>query len=170
MTGLRVTTAKGEFTIALALTAAPHTTGYFVELARSGALDNSSIYRLVGEDNAVHAAEHPIAVLQGGLQAEDPQPIAPIPHEGTDVTQLRHKRWTVSTARFAVGQTYGSFFVCMRDEPVLDHGGMRHPDGLGFAAFGHIQQGGDVVQSIYDLREPTEMLTQPIAIHRVIVA
>lgn len=167
MSQLRIETAQGEFVVSLATNAAPKTTAYFAELARTGALDNSSVFRLVSADTNLHPAEHPIAVLQGGLTFDDPQPIPGVGHEGTNETLLQHRQWTVSTARFGPGETYGSFFVCMRDEPALDYGGLRHPDGLGFAAFGMVAAGHDVVHSIYAGCEADEMLRQPIGIHRV---
>lgn len=167
---LNVATAQGDFSIALAEQAAPKTCAYFTRLAREGALDNSSIFRIVYPDTTIHSAAHPIAVIQGGLTNDDHQPVSPIAHESTKESSLQHKRWTVSTARFAPGETYGSFFVCMRDEPVLDHGGPRHPDGLGFAAFGEVEAGRDVVEAIYKCGGSSEMLSRPILIRSVRVA
>jgi len=169
MSELLVTTTLGDFSIKLDA-AAPATSAYFSSLAKSKALDNSAFYRIVAPDNATHRAEVPIAVVQGGLLVEDPQPIAPIAHESTAATGLRHDRWVVSCARYAPGETYGSFFVCLRDEPELDYGGKRHPDGLGFAAFGKVGIGREIVEAIYARREQEEMLAQPIAIRSVIAS
>ena len=82
-----------------------------------------------------------IAVIQGGLrhEREDLPPV--IAHETTAMTGLRHLKGTVSLARFAPGAVYHSFFICLRDEPVLDFSGARHPDGQGFAAFGRVVAG-----------------------------
>jgi peptidyl-prolyl cis-trans isomerase A (cyclophilin A) len=62
---------------------------------------------------------------------------------------LRHLRGTVSLARFLPGAVYHSFFVCMRDEPALDQGGARNPDGLGFAAFGQVVRGFEHLHRLY---------------------
>ena len=167
MTKLRVTTELGQFKILTESQAAPATSAYFLTLARTGALDNSSIFRVVSPENGTHNVTHPISVVQGGLQQHDPQSVPPVAHEATDQTGLRHKQWTVSTARNNPGETYGSFFVCLRDEPMLDQGGMRHPDGHGFAAFGRVDSGQEVVQMLYNRREAQEILNLPIAITSV---
>ena len=56
----------------------------------------------------------------------------------------------------------------MRDEPALDHGGARHPDGLGFAAFGKVSEGREIVTGLFQRREADEMLSRPIPIIRAI--
>ena len=165
---LKVVTAFGEFSVRLDHDAAPKTCGYFHRLAELGALDNTTVYRIVSPENGVHQAAHPIAVLQGGLRQEDDQPLPGIEHESTAQSGLRHRQWVVSTARFAPGETYGSFFVCLRDEPALDYGGKRHPDGVGFAAFGEVVAGFDVVEALYEQRTDTEMLAEPVPIKRVV--
>ena len=108
-------------------------------------------------------------MIQGGLrhQREDLAPV--IPHETTAMTGLRHLKGTVSLARFAPGAVYHSFFICLRDEPVLDFGGARHPDGQGFAAFGRVVEGFDVVQRIYARAEEAEYLKNAIAIRRAAI-
>ena len=108
-----------------------------------------------------------IGVIQGGLkhQREDLPPV--IPHETTATTGLRHLRGTVSLARFAPGAVYHSFFICLRDEPALDFGGVRHPDGQGFAAFAQVTHGFDVVQRIFAQAEAQEYLEHEIRIARV---
>ncbi|MEO1043303.1 MAG: peptidylprolyl isomerase [Pseudomonadota bacterium] len=152
-------TDLGSFSVTLDLQRAPITAGYFQALIERGALDGTSFYRIVAEDNAEIRAEYPIEVLQGGLRHTDVQPLEPIGHEPTSVSGILHRQWTVSTARFAPGETYGSFFICMRNEPSLDKGGMRHPDGLGFAAFGQVTEGKAVVEEIFRRRGDQETLS-----------
>lgn len=158
-------TEFGAFVIELSMQKAPVTANYFREIIESGAFTGSSIFRVVGGDNAAIRAENPIKVVQGGLKDTDPQPVPPVRHEPTSETGLSHQKWAVSTARFGPGETYGSFFICMRDEPELNFGGHRHPDGLGFAVFGNIVSGFDAVQALYDQREKDEFLNIPIPIH-----
>jgi peptidyl-prolyl cis-trans isomerase A (cyclophilin A) len=165
-----IQTPLGQIDLQLALEDAPVTAGYFQELIQAGALDGSSFFRIVGEDNASMRSDNPIVVVQGGLTEKDPQPIAPVRHEPTSETGLKHKKWTLSAARFGPGETYASFFICMRDEPSLDAGGARHPDGLGFAAFGQVTGGFDVVSAIFERREKTEYLKRPITISRCALA
>lgn len=157
-------TECGEFTIELAETEAPITAGYFRSLISAGAFDGASFFRIVGAENASIRVENPIEVVQGGLKDTDPQPLAPIDHEPTSKTGLRHKRWTISTARNGPGETYGSFFICMRDEPGLDHGGKRHPDGLGFAAFGRVVSGFETIAAIFERRDADEFLQKQLLI------
>lgn len=159
-----IQTSLGDIDVRLALDQAPVTAGYFQQLIEAGALDGSSIFRIVGEDNASMRSDNPIVVVQGGLTEHDPQPIAPVRHEPTSETGLKHTQWTLSAARFNPGETYASFFICLRDEPSLDAGGARHPDGLGFAAFGEVTGGFDVVLEIFARRETAEYLEHPITI------
>lgn len=157
-------TPYGAFTMSLFSDKAPLTCAYFLAHAAQGFFDGASFFRIVGTDNASLRSATPIEVVQGGLQESDTQKISPIAHESTRQTGLTHKKWTVSTARFDPGETYGSFFICMRDEFSLDFGGARHPDGLGFAAFGEISAGFDVVNKVFSAREAGEILESPVPI------
>ena len=133
---------------------------------QAGLYDGSSFFRIVTLSNQSVEKHRRIAVIQGGLrhQRENLAPV--IPHETTAMTGLKHLKGTVSLARFAPGAVYHSFFICLRDEPVLDFGGARHPDGQGFAAFGRVVQGFEVVQGIYARAEQAEYLKSEIAIRR----
>ena len=116
-------TECGVFEVELALDRAPVTAGYFRDIIKAGAFDGAGFFRIVGEDNASLRADNPIQVVQGGLTDTDPQPVGPIRHEPTSESGLRHQKWALSTARNGPGETYGSFFICMRNEPALDFGG-----------------------------------------------
>lgn len=159
-----IETEVGAFTMALDVENAPVTAGYFETIIKSGAMNGASFFRIVGADNASMRVDTPIEVVQGGLQEADQQPVAAIRHEPTSETGLNHKKWAVSTARNAPGETYGSFFICMRDEPELDFGGKRHPDGMGFAVFGRVVKGFDVMHALFRRREAQEFMEQPIRI------
>ena len=160
----RFSTECGEFEIALALEKAPVTAGYFRDIIQAGGFDGATFFRIVSNENASLRAATPIEVVQGGLTEDDPQPVPPIRHEPTSETGLRHKKWAVSTARHGPGETYGSFFICMRDEAVLDFGGKRHPDGLGFAVFGEVTAGFDAVRALFARGEDEEFLKRRIKI------
>jgi peptidyl-prolyl cis-trans isomerase A (cyclophilin A) len=88
----------------------------------------------------------------------------PVPHEGTDATGLKHLKGTVSAARIDLNHLFGSFFVCLRDEPVLDQGEARHPDRQGFAAFGQLLSGYEVIERIMEHAEAGDFLDQEIPI------
>ena len=168
MSRVQIETALGDIELELFERQAPASAGYFLADVRAGLYDGSSFFRIVtlANQRAV-ARDRRIAVVQGGLRhgREDlPQVIA---HETTAMTGLRHRKGTVSLARFAPGAVYHSFFICLRDEPVLDFAGARHPDGQGFAAFGRVAAGFDAVQRIYARAEAAESLKNEIAIKRV---
>jgi peptidyl-prolyl cis-trans isomerase A (cyclophilin A) len=74
----------------------------------------------------------------------------------------------VSLARFAPGAVYHSMFVCIRDEPCLDEGGARNPDGLGFAAFGYVAEGFEQLQRMFnEHRHGVQYLGTPIRLQTV---
>ncbi|MFC3051885.1 peptidylprolyl isomerase [Kordiimonas pumila] len=164
---LIVDTALGVFELELDHVNAPVTAKYFQKLATMGALDGTSVFRIVTPDNNSYNPDVAIHVVQGGRMESDAEIIPPIRHESTQETGLLHKKWSLSTARYDVGQTYGSFFIVMQDEPALDHGGTRHPDGQGFAVFGRVSSGYDVVEKIFSRAEQTEFLANRIQINTV---
>jgi peptidyl-prolyl cis-trans isomerase A (cyclophilin A) len=167
MVWVDVTTELGQFRLEIREDRAPASAGYFLADVRAGLYDGSSFFRIVALANQQAEAERRIVVIQGGLKhvSEDLPPV--IPHETTAMTGLRHLKGTVSLARFAPGAAYHSFFICLRDEPVLDFGGVRHPDGQGFAAFGRVVNGFDVVERIFARAERREYLEHEIRIEHV---
>ena len=87
-----------------------------------------------------------------------------IDHETTEMTGLRHLDGTVSMARSKPGSATSSFFICIGPQPELDFGGRRNPDGQGFAAFGRVVGGMDVVRTIHALPSKGQQLDPPIKI------
>jgi peptidyl-prolyl cis-trans isomerase A (cyclophilin A) len=81
--------------------------------------------------------------------------LPPIAHETTRQTGLRHLDGTVSMARAQPGTANSEFFVCVGDQPALDFGGGRQPDGQGFAAFGRVVEGMDVIAPCTRAARPT---------------
>ena len=168
MVPVQLTTELGEIRIEVDEDRAPASAGYFLGDVRSGLYDGSSFFRIVTLTNQrlVERARK-IAVIQGGLKHVHEDLPAVIPHETTAMTGLRHLQGTVSLARFAPGAVYHSFFICMRDEPALDFGGVRNPDGQGFAAFGKVTHGFEVAQKAFARAETQEHLAREIGIARV---
>lgn len=161
---LRVTTTLGAFAVALDEERAPATCRYFRELVARGALDGGGIFRIT---TAAEEVAHAIEIVQLGTRNGLDEVRTRIPHESTAQTGLAHRRWTASAARMAPGEVYGSMFICMRDEPSLDEGGLRNVDRRGFAAFGEVVAGQDVLQAIFGRACSDEMLPDPICIERV---
>jgi peptidyl-prolyl cis-trans isomerase A (cyclophilin A) len=164
MSRVRIETELGDIELELFERQAPASTGYFLADVQAGRYDGSGFFRIVTLSNRSVEKHRRIAVIQGGLRHEREDLAPVIPHETTALTGLRHLKGTISLARFGPGAVYHSFFICLRDEPVLDFGGARHPDGQGFAAFGHVADGFDVVQRIYARAEKAEYLKNEIAI------
>ena len=171
MRGLRVNTAAGGFTILLHEKRAPVTSRYFRHIARRGDLDGGAVFRITSDRcDALSSGSPtvpPIHVIQLGTAKGLDEPHQSIPHESTDQTGLTHKRWTVSASRYGPGEVYASFFVCMRDEPCLDVGGPRNPDGQGYAVFGKVIHGHDTLTAIYASAQDQEMLDPPVMIETV---
>jgi len=95
---------------------------------------------------------------------DKPPPRPPIAHETTRQTGLRHLDGTVSMARAQPGTANSEFFVCVGDQPALDFGGGRQPDGQGFAAFGRVVEGMDVIRAVHARGEADQYLAQPIRV------
>jgi peptidyl-prolyl cis-trans isomerase A (cyclophilin A) len=170
MIPVQLTTELGVIELAVHEDLAPASADYFLADISNGLYDGASFFRIVTLANQrMIARKRRIAVIQGGLRHEREDLAPVIPHETTAMTGLKHLKGTVSLARFAPGAVYHSFFICLRDEPALDFGGVRHPDGQGFAAFGRVVAGFDVVQRIYARAEQSEYLKNEIAIRRATV-
>ncbi len=166
---VRIETELGDIEIAVLADRSPASAGYFLADVRSGRFDGSSFFRIVTLANQDAEAGRRIEVIQGGLKhpSTDLPPV--IPHETTAMTGLKHRKGTVSLARFAPGAVYHSFFICLRDEPCLDFGGARHPDGQGFAAFGQVVAGFDVVEKIFARGEVEDYVKDAVRIARAVV-
>jgi peptidyl-prolyl cis-trans isomerase A (cyclophilin A) len=158
-----------DFTfIIAACTAEAPISAYFLADVDAGVLRSSSVFRIVNLHN--QPADHPakIEVIQMGRRETNPDIPASIRHETTGMTGLRHLKGTVSLARFAPGAVYNSLFVCMRDDPGLDEGGSRHPDGQGFAAFGFVAEGFEQLARFFnDHASAPEYLAQPVHLRTV---
>jgi peptidyl-prolyl cis-trans isomerase A (cyclophilin A) len=158
----RLTTAQGEILVRVYPDKAPVTAANFLRYVEAGLYDGSSFFRVVTPDNQPNDKVR-IEVIQGGDVADD-KCFPPIIHETTKMTGLRHLDGTVSMARAEPGTATCSFFICVGDQPELDFGGRRNPDGQGFAAFGRVVQGMDVVRRIQKLDQEKQLLKNPVAI------
>ena len=158
-------TARGDIQVAVDVAHAPISAGDFLKYVDRGLFDGSAFYRTVRPENDTNPVK--IDVIQGGL-TNDKKLLPPIPHEPTKTTGLRHRNGTISIARDAPGTgTAGAFFICIGAQPALDFGGKRNPDGQGFAAFGRVIRGMDVVREIWASKtdgKASQKLTPPIGI------
>ena len=141
-------TELGDITVELYADKAPVTVSNFLRYVGEGRFRDATFYRVVTLENQPDN-DVKIEVVQGGLFDDDhPQALPPIPHETTRSTGIRHLNGTISMARYGPGTASSEFFICIGDQPSLDYGGKRNPDGEGFAAFGRVVKGMDVVRKI----------------------
>jgi peptidyl-prolyl cis-trans isomerase A (cyclophilin A) len=142
-------TAFGDIKAELYTDKAPVTAGNFVRYVKEGRFKDAVFYRVVRMDNQPNDKVK-IQVLQGGLYDDNhPSKLPMIRHETTKETGVRHKNGTLSMARWGPGTADSEFSICIGDQPELDFGGKRNPDGQGFAAFGRVIDGMDVVRKIH---------------------
>ncbi|KRA56807.1 peptidylprolyl isomerase [Caulobacter sp. Root655] len=144
---VRMVTDLGPIVIELYPDKAPTTVANFLAYADQHLLDGGAFYRTVSPKNDNNPAT--ISVIQGGLNRDD-SPLPAIEHETTKATGILHTDGVISMARGAPGSAGSEFFICIGDNPALDFGGARNKDGQGFAAFGKVVEGMDVVRAIHD--------------------
>ena len=170
MLTLKFESQYGEIVIEMWADRAPKTCQYFAELAAANAFESASVFRIVTSSGLQTEDDCPINIIQIGPDQRFDYPRHPMVHEDTKLTGLSHQKWTVSAARFDLGELYGSFFICMQDQPELDFGGRRQPDGQGFAAFGRVIAGCAALEKIFAKAESSELLSNEIPITNVSIA
>jgi peptidyl-prolyl cis-trans isomerase A (cyclophilin A) len=171
-----LTTALGEIELEVDTARAPRTAANFLRYVEAGHYDGGRFHRTVRADNQP-ADSVRIAVVQAGVNpALENDGFPPIPLENTRKTGLRHRDGTISMARLGPDTATSDFFVCLgeqpaaeqpaAEQPALDYGGKRNPDGQGFAAFGRVVRGMDVVRRIQAAPARGQTLTPPVKILR----
>lgn len=141
-----IKTSLGDITIELYPKKAPITVANFLKYVDAHLYDNTSFFRSVTLNNQPNN-EVKIEVIQGG-EVDSTKVFAAIPLERTSKTGVLHKNGAISMARDTPDSATCSFFICINDQPSLDFGGKRNKDGQGFAAFGKVAKGMDVVKKI----------------------
>lgn len=159
-----IETNLGDITLELYEKQAPITTHNFIRYIDEGRYRGSTFYRVVTQNNQPNS-KIKIEVIQGGLYEDDhPQNLPPIPHENTEQTGILHLDGVISMARYESGTATFEFFICVGDNPSLDYGGNRNPDNHGFAAFGKVIDGMDVVRKIQEQPDKDQYLDPRIPI------
>ena len=163
-----VQTGKGAVVLELEQGRAPITVANFLRYVDTGRYDGSTIYRASRADGAPT-----IGLIEGGLQYDPAKLLPPIAHESTTTTGLSHQDGTISMARDAPGTATADFFICCGPAAYLDANPSAPGDNLGYAAFGRVVDGMDIVRAILALpttgvaRNPTmqgQMLDPPVPI------
>jgi peptidyl-prolyl cis-trans isomerase A (cyclophilin A) len=160
-------TELGNITLELYTEKAPVTANNFIRYIEENRLEDATFYRTVTMNNQPDN-DIRIEVIQGGLY-EDVHPayLPAIKHETTKETGVLHLNGVISMARNEPGTATCEFFICIGDQPSLDHGGMRNSDGEGFAAFGRVVDGMDVVHKIHQSPADGQWLKPRIKINNV---
>lgn len=158
---VRLETALGRIDIAVD-PRAPATAANFLRYVEAGHYDGGQFHRTVREGNQP-GNRVKIAVIQAG-PGRGHGAFPPVPLERTRDTGLRHVDGAVSMARDRPDTASSDFFICVGDQPELDFGGRRNPDGQGFAAFGRVVAGMDVVRRIHGAPADGQALTPPVRI------
>ena len=157
-----IETELGTLEIALEPAKAPRTTANFLRYVDAGAYMGGRFHRAVTKDTQPQNKVK-IEVVQAGAARED-KDFPPIPLERTKETGLRHLDGTISMARGTQDSATSDFFICIGDQPELDFGGRRNPDGQGFAAFGRVVKGMEVVRRIQGRPAQGQTLVPPVRI------
>lgn len=154
-----VQTTLGNITVELYPEKAPITVANFLKYVDAHLYDSSSFFRAVRMDNQPNNAVK-IEVIQGG-NVDSLKQFPPIQMETTEKTGLHHLDGTISMARSTPNSATCNFFICINDQPSLDFGGNRNADGQGFAAFGKVTNGMDVVRRIQNLYPEQQQYFKP---------
>ncbi len=157
-------TELGEIELALDATHAPITTANFLKYVDGRLYDGGMFRRTVKLSNQPDN-EIRIEVIQASMDpARVKEEFPPIPLERTSQTGLKHGSGVISMARDRPDTATSDFFICINDQPSLDFGGKRNPDGQGFAAFDRVVRGMDVVRRIQDSPADGQALNPPVKI------
>lgn len=161
-------TTEGNFEIELYADKAPKTAENFLHYVHEGFYSGGNFFRTVKLDNQPDN-DIKIEVIQGSANSKyRKQFLGPIPLERTNTTEVKHLNGTISMGRDKPDTATHHFFICIGDQPELNFGGKRNPDGQGFAAFGRVIKGMDVVKKIQNSKSQGQTLTPKIKIQRAI--
>ncbi|MGQ0735464.1 MAG: peptidylprolyl isomerase [Acidobacteriota bacterium] len=170
-----VQTELGDIVLEVNTARAPNTAANFLRYVDAGHYDGGTWHRTVRLDNQPQS-DVKIEVIQAGVNADKAKAgFPPIALERTSVTGLLHKDGAISMARTGPDSATSGWFICINDQPSLDFGGARNPDGQGFAAFGRVVSGMDVVRKIQAAQSSADRttnaeaqrLTPPVKISKV---
>ena len=162
-----IQTEFGNIEVEIDTVHAPLTAANFLRYVDLGFYRFGRFHRTVRADNQPDNKVK-IAVVQAGLDSLRVKDFPPIKLERTSVTKLQHKDGTISMARDGPDTGTSDFFICVGDQPALDYGGKRNPDGQGFAAFGRVMLGMDVVRKINAAPAKRQALEPAIRIKNIV--
>lgn len=139
-----IDTSLGRIVLEIETERAPITARNFLRYADQKRLDGAFFYRTV-------KVQDKFGFIQFGIDGDPKRALPPIAHEPTTKTGVRHVNGAISTARLAPGTGRGEFTISVGDQPSLDADPSKPGDNLGYAAFGKVVEGMDVVWKILDM-------------------
>lgn len=164
---VKISTDFGDIIVQLDSESAPITSANFMKYVEGDYYKGGSFFRTVKPENQPDSPVK-IEVIQAGAHPWKQNFLFdPIPLERTSDTGIVHKNGTISMARDTPDSAQESFFICIGDQPELDFRGKRNPDGQGFAAFGKLVSGMNVVIKIQQSRSEGQALMPPILINDI---
>ncbi len=147
---------------------APITASNFLRYVDENRYLGSTFYRVLKPDNQPETA-FKLELVEGGLRLDDrAKRLPPIAHEPTNRTGVVHKDGALSLARGKPGSADSEFFLCIGDQAELDFGGRKNPDGQGYAAFGRVIEGMDILRRIQQLPADGQILIQKVRIKNIV--
>lgn len=164
-----IKTSAGDIECEVYPKKAPKSVAAFLSYVDSGFYDNASFYRVLNDDNQASNAGKS-ELIQGGIWKSNHKKavsLTGIPHETTQQTHILHKDGVLSLARTEPGSATTEFFICVGDQPGFDFGGENNPDGQGYAAFGKVLKGMNIVRNIYARPENNQSFDPPIVIYGI---
>ena len=162
-----IQTDLGDIEVEIDSIHAPLTSANFLRYVDLGFYRVGRFHRTVRADNQP-GNKVKIAVVQAGLDSLRVGDFPPIGLERTKATGLKHRDGTISMARDGPDTATSDFFICVGDQPELDFGGKRNPDGQGFAAFGRVMLGMDIVAKIHQAPAEGQSLDPPVRIVNIV--
>ena len=163
---IEIETKIGDIEVELYPDQAPKSVAAFLSYIDAGYYNNASFYRVLNVDNQPSNAPK-AELIQGGLYGSKRPGLPGIPHETTQQTKILHKDGVISLARLEPGTANTEFFICVGDQPGFDFGGENNPDKQGYAAFGRVVKGMDIVRRIYNMPENDQRFDPPVPIYNI---
>jgi len=161
-----IESAFGDIEVELYEDKAPKTVAAFLAGIDAGLYKKSSFYRVLKNEDA--PTEYNYGLIQGGVFESKPETVTKfVPHESPRQTGISHESGTISMARTTPGSASSEFFICIGNQSQFDSSSRGNADGLGYAAFGRVIKGMDIVKAIQNEKSNGDRFVKAIAIKNI---
>ena len=167
---ISIETQFGKIHVELFPDKAPKSVAAFLSYVDQGLYKNSSFYRVLKEGNQP-TSSFKTELIQGGIWETNntkANNLKGIPHETTKQTGILHTNGTISLARTTPGTASSEFFICVGAQPLYDFGNSANPDRQGYAAFGKVVKGLDVLKKVHQQPENGEAFYPSVRIFNIV--